>query len=86
MSNSALAVALLILSLPFGAPSQPALAQQASGNLILAFDDNIYGDEDDDSDDYDDRSDDERDGDDDSAYGPDDDGWDVEEYERTINA
>jgi hypothetical protein len=87
----ALAAALLILS--GSTDLTPALAQPA-GNLILAFDDEAYGDKDEDDTstrEPEDRGfnlyDDDTDEDGDSAHGPDDDdGWDIEEFERSERA
>lgn len=97
MPFAALAVALLVLAGPVGTAaagdlSKPSLAQPVPVSLLLAFDDNVYGDRDDDEDDnaspdnfnYGDNDDDE----DDSAHGPgdDDDGWDIDPYERSERA
>lgn len=92
------AVALLVLSGPIdsgalAASSKPALAHAAPGELLLAFDDEVYGDRDDDEsvdpDNYgsgygDDQDDDQ----DDSARNrdDDDDGWDIDEYGRSERA
>jgi hypothetical protein len=86
----AFAVALTILSAPLH--SNPAVAQP-TGAPMLAFDDEVYGDRDDDAleEGPDERSfnfyDEEDDDEDSSAHGPDDDdGWDVEEFERSERA
>jgi hypothetical protein len=93
-----LAVALLVLSGPidsgsFAASSRPALAHAAHGELLLAFDDEAYGDRNDDEsvdpDNYGSGyGDDEDDDQDDSArnHEDDDDGWDIDEYERSERA
>ena len=95
-----LAVALLVLSGPvnsgpLGTPTNPRITQTTPSPLILAFDDEVYGESDNDDDDTldpDDRDysygDDGDDDDDDSAHGPDndDDGWDMDEYERSERA
>jgi len=88
----ALAAALLILS--GSTDFSQALAQRATGSLILPVDDETYSDKDEDdawSKQPEDRGfnlyDDEADEDGDSAHGPDDDdAWDVEEFERSERA
>jgi hypothetical protein len=89
----ALAAALLILS--GSTDFSPALAQPAAGSLILAHDDETYGDKNEDdawTEQPDDRGfnlydDDDADEDGDSAHGPDeDDGWDLDEFERSERA
>lgn len=93
-----LAVALLVLSGPidsgsFADSSKSALSQADQGKLLLAFDDEVYGDRnDDESVDPDNYGygygDDEDDDGDDSARNrdDDDDGWDIDEYERSERA
>jgi hypothetical protein len=96
MPFAALAFAFLVLSSPSapafaGEPSKQTLMPQTSGSLMLAFDDEAYGDRDDDDsvspNDRDDRYGDDDD-EDDSAHGPDDedDGWDIDPYQRSERA
>lgn len=98
MPLPALAVALLALSgsVAVAEPSQLTFAASPPGGLVLVFDDEVYGDHEDDGDDvirpgdhdhgY---GDDENNDSDDSAHGPDDDdddGWDVDPLNRSERA
>ena len=85
--------ALLLVSAPFDGERSDAATQPASDGMVLAFDDEIGRDWE--NDDSDDRAPDEfggpsRDGYDDhdgnSANGPEDDEADVEEFERSERA
>ncbi len=94
MPHFALIAALLVLSAPFGQPQTAALAQQASRSMVLAFDDEIGRDWDDDGSEdepnawNDDQDDDASPGDDDddSAHGLDDDDGDDDAFEPTVRA
>lgn len=102
MPFAAFAVAFLILSAAIASsdasadPTKPVLVRSQSANVILALDDEVYGDRDDGDDEGaqpDDHEpsygdDDDGDSDNDSANGPDDDddGWDVDPLNRSERA
>jgi hypothetical protein len=95
MPFAALALALLVLSGPAAAhdAAKSSLLPATSQSLMLAFDDEAYGNRNDDDEesvppaDRDYGYDNDDDGDD-SAHGPadDDDGWDIDEYEHSERA